>query len=152
METYTLRWSADRSLYFVEPARGRNARGFWLGCEKEDYPIPPEIIKNPYSGAFAFDGYWRRWFSMRGFIVRQALPQIDVPGEAELVRDYFAAKNLVTHDTISTAAADAWFDSFGEKAARHFAREAAKPSAIAAAARPAAAGHISTIRDRRRGR
>lgn len=35
METYTLRWSGDRSLYFVEPSRGRNVRGFWLGAEKK---------------------------------------------------------------------------------------------------------------------
>jgi hypothetical protein len=138
MGTYTLRWSADRSLYFVEPARGRNARGFWLGCDKNDYPVPPEIIRNPYSGAFAFDGYWRRWFSMRGFIVRQGLPEIDVPGQAELVRDYICAEYLVTPEeaklVIETnrieaeaaekAAADAWFENFGNAAADHFARQA----------------------------
>jgi hypothetical protein len=96
METFTLRWSADRSLYFVEPSRGRNVRGFWLGAEKRDFPVPPEMIRNPYSGAMAFDGYWRQWFSMRGFIVQQSDPQLKVPGNAGLVRDYLADAHLVT--------------------------------------------------------
>jgi hypothetical protein len=96
METFTLRWSADRSLYFVEPSRGRNARGFWLGVEKKEFPVPPDAIKNPYSGAFAFDGYWRQWFSMRGFIVQQGDPQSKVPASAALVRDYLMPAHMVT--------------------------------------------------------
>lgn len=110
MATYTIRWSADRSIYFVEPAAGRNARGFWLSVEKLD-AVSPALIKNPYSGAFAFDGgddgaasYFRRWFSMRGFIVRQGLPQTGVAAASELVRDYLSADKLVTHESLKKEA------------------------------------------------
>jgi flagellar biosynthesis GTPase FlhF len=96
MEKFTLRWSKARDMYFVEPSRGRNVRGFWLFAEKHEFPVPPEIIKNPYSGAMAFDGYWRQWFSMRGFIVQQSDPQSGVPANAELVRDYLMPAHLVT--------------------------------------------------------
>ena len=138
MMTYTIRWSADRSIYFVEPDRGRNARGFWLGCDKNDYPVPPSIIRNPYSGAFAFDGYWRRWFSMRGFIVRQGEPQFKVPFDAELVRDYQKADHLVTPEEAALVwetnrieaeaaakrAADAWFEAHADVVTRKFAEAA----------------------------
>ena len=84
-------------MYFVEPGRGRNVRGFYLSAEKHDFPVPPEKIRNPYSGAFAFDGYWRFWMSMRGFPpMNQSAPQFDVPASAELVRDYLADAHLVT--------------------------------------------------------
>jgi hypothetical protein len=137
METYTLRWSADRSLYFVEPSRGRNVRGFGLGVEKKEFPVPPEIIKNPYSGAFAFRGYWRQWFSMRGFIVQQSDPQLHVPAGAELVSDYMnqfshlvtleEAQQIIETNRIEAAAAakQAQQEAAAQEAAETAAREEA---------------------------
>jgi hypothetical protein len=122
MKTFTLRVSEDRSIYFIEPGQGKNARGFWLGVEKFEYPVPVEAIKNPYSGAIPFDGYWRRWFSMRGFIVRQGAPQSGVPASAELVRDYFAEVYPVT---LEEAQANAWFEQYAARVAEQAARRAA---------------------------
>ena len=60
-ETYTIRWSQDRSLYFLEPKRGESVRGFWLAKKRGTYPVTPAMIKNPNSGVVAFDGYYRTW-------------------------------------------------------------------------------------------
>lgn len=87
------------------------------------------MIRNPYSGAFAFPGYYRRWFSMRGFIVQQSDPQLKVPASAELVRDYLWASNPITLDTLD--AENALAASAAETAAREAAeREAAGWAAV----------------------
>jgi len=92
-ETYTIRWSQDRSLYFLEPKRGGSVRGFWLSKKRGTYPVTPAMIKNPNSGVVAFDGYYRTWCSMRlfGSLIRQGEPQENVTADHVLVRDYLAA-------------------------------------------------------------
>jgi hypothetical protein len=133
METFTLRWSADRSLYFVEPSRGRNVRGFWLGAEKKDFPVPPEMIRNPYSGAMAFEGYWRQWFSMRGFIVQQGDPQTKVPARSELVSDYLADAHMVTGEEADRAYETARIEAAAAAREADRAYETARIEAAAAA-------------------
>lgn len=95
VKTVTLRKSKDGSLFFIQ---GGN-RAFWLAAEKNPLPPDPAHAKaHPYSGLFLYSDYCRRWFSMRGFIVKQGAPEMTTENDPRVV-DY-RAKTLADSLTL----------------------------------------------------